>query len=90
MFNDFFKFLVIKFAVPGWRFVGLLQFADAVCFTLWFALTGAGDIGFKVGTATGGAQLVAAAPDQILDGGTTVPAAAGYNLTLLNIYILPL
>ena len=34
---------VIKFAVPGLRFVGLLQFVDAICFTLWFALTGAGD-----------------------------------------------
>jgi len=34
---------VIKLAVPGLRFVGLLQFADAVCFTTWFALTGAGD-----------------------------------------------
>ena len=43
-----------------------------------------GDIGYKVGTATGGAQLVAAITDQILDGGTTVPAGAGYNLTLLN------
>ena len=47
-------------------------------------LTGAGDIGFKVGTATGGAQLVTAITDQILDGGTTVPAGAGYNLTLIN------
>ena len=34
---------IIKFAVPGLRFVGLLQFVDAICFTLWFALTGAGD-----------------------------------------------
>ncbi len=34
---------VIKIAVPGLRFVGLLQFVDAFCFTLWFALTGAGD-----------------------------------------------
>jgi len=34
---------VIAYAVPGLRFVGLLQFVDAVCFTLWFALTGAGD-----------------------------------------------
>ena len=34
---------IIMLAVPGLRFVGLLQFADAVCFTLWFALTGAGD-----------------------------------------------
>ena len=43
-----------------------------------------GDIGYKVGTATGGAQLVAAITDQILDGGTTVPAGSGYNLTLIN------
>jgi len=34
---------VIKLAVPGLRFVGFLQFIDAFCFTLWFALTGAGD-----------------------------------------------
>ena len=34
---------VIEIAVPGLRFVGLLQFVDAICFTLWFALTGAGD-----------------------------------------------
>lgn len=34
---------VINVAVSGLRFVGLLQFVDAVCFTLWFALTGAGD-----------------------------------------------
>ena len=34
---------VINIAVPGLRFVGLIQFIDAVCFTLWFALTGAGD-----------------------------------------------
>jgi len=43
-----------------------------------------GDIGFKVGTASGGAQLVAAATDQILDGGTTVPAGAHYDTTLLD------
>jgi putative MATE family efflux protein len=34
---------VIRIAVPGLKFVGLLQFVDAICFTLWFALTGAGD-----------------------------------------------
>jgi len=34
---------VVAIAVPGLRFVGLLQFVDAVCFTLWFALTGSGD-----------------------------------------------
>ena len=34
---------VIRIAIPGLRFVGLLQFADSVCITLWFALSGAGD-----------------------------------------------
>jgi putative MATE family efflux protein len=34
---------VINIAVPGLKFVGLIQFIDAICFTLWFALTGAGD-----------------------------------------------
>ena len=43
-----------------------------------------GDIGLKVGTATGGAQLVAAATDEILDGGTTVAEGAHYSTTLLD------
>jgi hypothetical protein len=43
-----------------------------------------GDIGYKVGTASGGAQIVAADTNDILDGGTTVPAGASYNLTLLT------
>ena len=43
-----------------------------------------GDIGLKVGTATGGAQLVAAATDEILDGGTTVAEGANYTTTLLD------
>jgi len=34
---------VIKLAAPGLKFIGFLQFIDAFCFTLWFALTGAGD-----------------------------------------------
>ncbi len=34
---------VINLAVPGLRFIGFLQIIDAFCFTLWFALTGAGD-----------------------------------------------
>jgi len=34
---------VIALAVPGLRFIGFLQIIDAYCFTLWFALTGAGD-----------------------------------------------
>jgi len=43
-----------------------------------------GNIGWKVGTATGGAQLVAADADGILAVGTTVPAGAHYDLTLLD------
>ena len=35
--------LVITYAIPGLKFVGILQFVDAICFTLWFAMTGAGD-----------------------------------------------
>ena len=45
-----------------------------------------GDIGYKVGTTSTGAQLVAAITDQILDGGTTVPAGA---LRLQRIAPLP-
>jgi hypothetical protein len=48
------------------------------------ATVGSGDIGYKVGTASGGAQIVAALTDQILDGGTSVPAGSSYNLTLLT------
>jgi hypothetical protein len=33
---------------------------------------GTGDIGYEVGTASSGAQIVAAVTDEILDGGTTV------------------
>ncbi len=36
-------FNVMAIAIPGLRFIGMLQIIDAVCFTLWFALTGAGD-----------------------------------------------
>jgi hypothetical protein len=43
-----------------------------------------GDIGFEVGTSSSGAQIVATAADEILDGGTDVPAGAFYNATLLN------
>jgi hypothetical protein len=43
-----------------------------------------GDIGYKVGTSSGGAQIVAAVTDQILDAGTTVPVGAAYDLTLVN------
>ena len=70
----------VKFSQPD---NSVITSIDIIC-TSAPTLTGAGDIGFKVGTATGGAQLVTAITDQILDGGTTVPAGAGYNLTLNN------
>ena len=70
----------VQFSQPN---NSIITSIDIVC-TSAPTLTGAGDIGFKVGTATGGAQLVTAATDEILDGGTTVPAGAGYNLTLIN------
>ncbi len=70
----------VEFSQPN---NSIITSIDIVC-TSAPTLTGAGDIGFKVGTATGGAQLVAAVTDAILDGGTTVPAGAGYNLTLIN------
>ncbi len=48
------------------------------------ATVATGDIGFEVGTSSSGAQIVATAADTILDGGTSVPAGAFYNTTLLN------
>jgi hypothetical protein len=48
------------------------------------ATVATGDIGIEVGTSSSGAQIVATAADEILDGGTDVPAGAFYNTTLLN------
>ena len=48
------------------------------------AAVSTGDIGYKVGTTTGGVDVVAAATDGILDGGTAVPAGATYNLALVG------
>ena len=48
------------------------------------ATVATGDIGIEVGTSSSGAQIVATAADEILDGGTDVPAGAYYNTTLLN------
>jgi len=48
------------------------------------ATVASGDIGFEVGTSSSGAQIVATAAAEILDGGTSVPAGAYYNTTLLN------
>jgi hypothetical protein len=48
------------------------------------ATVATGDIGFEVGTTSSGAQIVASITDEILDGGTDVPAGAYYNTTLIN------
>jgi len=48
------------------------------------ATVATGDVGFEVGTSSSGAQIVATAADTVLDGGTSVPAGAYYNTTLLN------
>ena len=48
------------------------------------ATVATGDVGFEVGTSSSGAQIVATAADTVLDGGTSVPAGAFYNTTLLN------
>ena len=53
-----------------------------VCVTAPTVATG--DIGFEVGTSSSGAQIVATVADEILDGGTTVPAGALYNATLIT------
>lgn len=48
------------------------------------ATVATGDIGYEVGTTSSGGQIVAAITDQILDGGTSVPAGAYYETTLIN------
>jgi hypothetical protein len=60
----------------------ILKSITLVCTTA--AAVGSGDIGYKVGTASGGAQIVAAIADDILDGGTAVPKGAVYSTALLG------
>jgi len=60
----------------------LLKSITLVCTTA--AVVATGDIGYKVGTASGGAQIVAAITDQLLDGGTDVPKGAVYSATLVG------
>ena len=76
-------------ATAGTNEVTFAQPARSVITSIQLVCTSAptvasGDIGYKVGTATGGAQLVAASTDEILDGGTTVAEGAHYTLTLLD------
>tara|TARA_R110002096_G_scaffold405643_1_gene603767 strand:- start:99 stop:629 length:531 start_codon:yes stop_codon:yes gene_type:complete len=53
-----------------------------VCVTA--PVIGTGDIGFEVGSTSSGAQLVAALPDHILDGGTTVVVGNVVDCTLVG------
>ena len=76
-------------ATAGTNEVTFAQPARSIITSIQLVCTSAptvasGDIGYKVGTATGGAQLVAASTDEILDGGTTVAEGAHYSLTLLD------
>jgi hypothetical protein len=60
----------------------IIKSITLVCTTA--ATVATGDIGYKVGTTSGGVDIVAAVTDQILDGGTTVPVGATYALTLAS------
>ena len=76
-------------ATAGTNEVTFAQPARSIITSIQLVCTSAptvasGDIGLKVGTATGGAQLVAAATDEILDGGTTVAEGAHFSTTLLD------
>jgi hypothetical protein len=48
------------------------------------ATVASGNIGYEVGTSSSGAQIVATDANHILATGTSVPAGAFYNTTLLN------
>ena len=76
-------------ATAGTNEVTFAQPARSIITSIQLVCTSAptvasGDIGYKVGTATGGAQLVAASTDEILDGGTTVAEGAHFTTTLLD------
>ena len=70
---------IVTFAQPANTVITKISI---LCVTT--ATVATGDIGFEVGTSSSGAQIVATAADEILDGGTSVPAGAYYNTTLLN------
>jgi hypothetical protein len=69
----------VTFAQPARSIITSIQL---VCTSSPTVATG--DIGYKVGTATGGVQLVAADTDGLLDGGTTIVEGAHYNFTLVD------
>ena len=48
------------------------------------ATVASGNIGFEVGTTSSGAEIVATDANDVLAAGTSVPAGAYYNTTLLN------
>ena len=76
-------------ATTGDSITTLIQPANTVITKISLVVTSAptvatGDIGFEVGTSSSGDQIVATAADEVLDGGTTVPAGALYATTLIN------
>jgi hypothetical protein len=70
---------IVEFSQPANT---VIKSISLLCVTT--ATVATGDIGFEVGTSSSGAQIVASITDEILDGGTSVPAGAYYNTTLLN------
>jgi hypothetical protein len=70
---------ITTFAQPAGTIISKISL---ICTSV--ATVATGDIGIEVGTSSSGAQIVATAADEILDGGTSVPAGAFYNTTLLN------
>ena len=70
---------IVEFSQPANT---VIKSISLLCVTT--ATVATGDVGFEVGTTSSGAQIVASITDEILDGGTDVPAGAYYNTTLLN------
>jgi len=70
---------ITTFAQPAGTIISKISL---ICTSV--ATVATGDIGYEVGTTSSGAQIVASITDEILDGGTSVPAGAYYNTTLLN------
>lgn len=59
----------------------LIKSIDIVC-TQEVTLSGSGSVGFRVGTSTGGDDIVSEKNQDILYGGTTVPVGSTYHLIL--------
>ena len=61
----------------------LIKSIDIVC-TQEVTLSESGSVGFRVGTSTGGNDIVSAHNHDILYSGTTVPVGSTYHLTLAS------